>query len=199
MSEQEEKSLLIYRVKFIALIMVFLLPFIGGWLAFYVFDYRPGSKNYGQLVSPVRPMSFPVLASTNGRELKEDFWGKWTFVVLSDGDCGELCQSNLYYLRQMRVALGRDMDRVQNVLILNGAVSDELSQYLVEYPKLTVLSKVQQSLFNAFELPGLKPGVAPVLYLLDPDGNLMMTYSAVNEPSSILSDMRRLLKLSQIG
>lgn len=179
--------------------MVFLLPFVGGWLAFYVFDYRPVSQNYGDLVQPARPMSFPELSAEDGRVLKSEFWKKWSFVVLSTADCQELCQNNLYYLRQMRVALGRDMDRVQNVLILKQAVNNELSQFLVEYPKMTVISKVQQSFFNAFDLPDIKAGGSPVLYLIDPDGNLMMTYSAVNEPSSILSDMRRLLRISQIG
>lgn len=199
MSEPEKKSLLIYRIKFIALIMVFLLPFIGGWLAFYVFDYRPGSQNYGSLVQPARPMSFPEISAVDGRVLKSEFWNKWSFVLLSSSNCKELCQKNLYYLRQMRVALGRDMDRVQNILILKQSVDSELSQYLLEFPRMTVVAQANQSLFNAFELPGIKPGEAPVLYLLDPAGNLIMTYSADNEPSSILSDMRRLLRISQIG
>jgi len=199
MSEQEGQSLIIYRVKLIALISVFLLPFIGGWLAFYVFDYRPLSQNYGALVEPVRPMSLPVLTTQDGRELKEDFWKKWSFVVLMDEDCADLCRNNLFYLRQMRIALGRDMDRVQNVLMLKADVNDDLAKFLLEYPKMTVLSKVSQSLFDAFELPGIPPGKAPLMNLIDPHGNLMMTYSAVNDPASVLSDMRRLLKLSQIG
>ena len=199
MSEPKEKSLLIYRVKFIALIMVLVSPFIGGWLAFYVFDYRPVSQNYGELVQPVRPMSFPELSTEDGRLINSEFWNKWTFVVLANSDCKELCKNNLYYLRQMRVALGRDFDRVQNVLILGQEVDDELSKFLTEYPEMTVVSKAEKSLLNAFDLPGIQPGAEPVLYLLDPAGNLMMTYTAVNEPSSILSDMRRLLRISQIG
>lgn len=199
MNEPEKKSLLIYRIKLIGLMLAFLTPFIGGWLAFYVFDYRPVSQNYGELVKPVRAMSFPDLSADDGRLLKPEFWNKWTFVVLANSDCSELCKNNLYYLRQMRVALGRDFDRVQNVFILGQQVSVELSQFLTEYPSMTVIDKAEQSLLLSFDLPGIKPGEEPVLYLLDPAGNLMMTYSAVNEPSSVLSDMRRLLKLSQIG
>ncbi len=199
MKESEQKSLLIYRLKFIALILVFLLPFIGGWLAFYVFDYRPASQNYGELVQPVRSMVFPELVSTDGHRLEPEFWRKWSYVILVKGDCEELCRNNLYYLRQMRVALGRDMDRVQNVLISGQKVSDDLFKFLSEYPKLTVISQASQSLFKKFELAGIQPGEAPVLYLIDPAGNLMMTYPAVNEPSSVLSDIRRLLRISQIG
>lgn len=199
MSEPEKKSLLVYRIKFIVLILVFLLPFIGGWLAFYVFDYRPDSKNYGELVQPVRAMSFPELTSQDGRVLTNSFWKKWSFVILSNSQCDELCKKNLYYLRQMRVALGRDMDRVQNILISARIPDDDFVQFLTEYPKLTVINQANRDLMDAFKLPGIEPGETSVLYLIDPAGNLMMTYSAVNEPASILSDLRRLLRISQIG
>ena len=173
MAEQQEKSLLAHRIKFLALIAIFLVPFIASWLAFYVFDYRPGSKNYGDLVQPVRPLEFPLLNSRDNRRLD--------------------------YLRQMRVALGRDVNRVQNLLIMQNPVNRELDGFLTEYPNLTVIDQADQSLLESFRLPGIEPGETSILYLIDPAGNLMMTYPAVNDPSSILSDMRRLLKVSQIG
>jgi len=37
------------------------------------------------------------------------------------------------------------------------------------------------------------------IYLIDPLGNLMMSYSPRSEPKGILSDMKKLLKLSHIG
>ncbi len=199
MAEQQEKSLLAHRIKFLALIAIFLVPFIASWLAFYVFDYRPGSKNYGDLVKPVRPLEFPLLTSRDNRALDDAFWNKWTFVLLDKGDCAKLCRDNLYYLRQMRVALGRDVNRVQNLLIMQNPVNRELDGFLTEYPNLTVIDQADQSLLESFRLPGIEPGETSILYLIDPAGNLMMTYPAVNDPSSILSDMRRLLKVSQIG
>lgn len=196
---QSEKPPILYRLKLLALFSVFLLPFIAGWLALYVFDYRPDSKNYGDLVQPVRPLSFPLLTTLNDKQLDKNFWNKWTFVLLDKGKCINLCRENLYYLRQMRVALGRDMDRVQNLLIVGQAVDDDLSQFLTEYPKLTVINQAASALFEKFKLPGIETGESPMLYLIDPAGNLMITYPAVNKPKSILSDIRRLLKVSQIG
>jgi predicted proteasome-type protease len=64
---------------------------------------------------------------------------------------------------------------------------------------LSVVNQNNHEFYNDFVLPGKVPGAEPMLYLIDPAGNLMMTYPAVNDPSSILSDMRRLLKISQIG
>ena len=196
---EQPTSLLKYRLKFLGLIAVFISPFIAGWFAFYVFDYRPVSKNYGDLVTPVRPLALPALTDFKDNIAESDFWNKWTFVILMNEGCDDLCQNNLYYLRQMRIALGRDMDRVQNVLLLRDSVSKQLQTFLTDYPKLTVFPKVNANVFNQFELSESTPGATSILYLMDPAGNLMMTYSAINDPPSILSDMRRLLKLSQIG
>ena len=199
MSEQQEKSLLVHRLKFLALISIFILPFIAAWVALYVFDYRPDSKNYGDLVQPVRPLEFPPMTARDDRELDAEFWSKWTFVILDKGECAKLCRDNLYYLRQLRVALGRDVNRVQNLLIMQQTVGSDLSAFLGEYPDLTVIEQANRPLMEMFRLPDFEPGETSMLYLIDPAGNLMMTYPAVNDPSSILSDMRRLLKVSQIG
>ena len=199
MTEKENKKLLNHRIKFMAIILVFLSPFIAGWLAFYVFEIRPDSRHYGTLVEPVRPLSFPQVKTLDGGQTGSDFWRKWTFVVIDNDGCQQQCQQNLYYLRQMRIALGRDTSRVQNVLILNQSANTVLRQFLKEYPALTVMENPGSKITGLFDLPGVVVGVTPMLYLVDPAGNLMMTYPAINEPKSILSDLRRLLKVSQIG
>jgi hypothetical protein len=40
---------------------------------------------------------------------------------------------------------------------------------------------------------------APRVYLIDPLGNLMMSYAADAKPKGMLEDMKRLLRLSSIG
>jgi cytochrome oxidase Cu insertion factor (SCO1/SenC/PrrC family) len=199
MTEQENRKISNQRIKFIALILVFLSPFIAGWLAFYVFEVRPDSHHYGTLVEPVRPLSFPQLTSLDERQINPEFWRKWTFVVIDNDGCQQQCQQNLYYLRQTRIALGRDAERVQNVLMLNQPADEELRQFLEEYPALTVMQSPGSEITELFDVPGFTTGDTPMLYLIDPAGNLMMTFPAVNEPKSILSDLRRLLKVSQIG
>ena len=42
-------------------------------------------------------------------------------------------------------------------------------------------------------------GKEPRLYLVDPAQNLMMHYPAENDPDLILDDIKKLMKLSQIG
>jgi hypothetical protein len=40
---------------------------------------------------------------------------------------------------------------------------------------------------------------APRIYLIDPLGNLMMSYAADAKPKGMLEDLKRLLRLSSIG
>ena len=56
MNQEVTGRLFWHRVKFLALIVVFLSPFIGGWMALYVFEIRPSSGNYGTLIAPEPPV-----------------------------------------------------------------------------------------------------------------------------------------------
>ena len=201
MSTEESAKLFWYRVKLVALVVVFLSPFIGGWLALYVFDIRPQSGNYGELVQPVRKLSWPPLESIDGAHLQAGFGRKWTFLLFSAGTCSEKCRANLYYMRQIRALLGRDTARLQNVFISKQSLSEEMKKFLLEYPDLVVIEDNRdERLFSQFRIPGHdRVGESAKMYLVDPDQTLMMHYPEENEENRILEDIRKLMKLSQIG
>jgi hypothetical protein len=196
-----EHSLFWYRVKFLALIAVFLSPFSIGWLALSVFDIRPESGNYGSLVQPVQKIDWPPLASHDGRQFNDGFGRRWTFVIFSGRECGERCFSNLFYMRQIRTLLGKDTMRLQNVLITSAPLNEKLKTYLLDFPNLIVIEDNQQRrLYTQFHLQGLGDvGAEPRMYLVDPDQNLMMHYPPQSDQNRVLEDIKKLMKLSQIG
>lgn len=198
---EKGKSLFWHRVKFLGLIGIFLSPFIAGWMALYVFDIRPPSGNYGTLVTPVKKLSWPPLETIDGELVADGFGRKWTLLLFTDDGCAELCRSNLFYMRQLRTLLGRDTMRLQNVLISSDPLSAETLVYLQEFPNLKTIQDYRESaLYQQFEIEGLgEVGGEPRLYLVDPDQNLMMYYPAENDPDLILDDIKKLMKLSQIG
>ena len=198
---QHPPSLFWYRVKLLALIAVFLSPFIGGWLAFYVFELRPSSGNYGTLVQPVRKIDWPPLETVDGRRIEAGFGRKWTFVLIAGDRCTELCRDNLYYMRQIRILLGRDTQRLQNLLLSAETLDGEMREFLRDYPQFAVVESFRdRGFYRQFELDGVEPvGAAPRMYLVDPDQNLMMYYPAKNDHDRILEDLKKLMKLSQIG
>jgi hypothetical protein len=201
MKQDQPENLLWHRVKFLALIAVFLSPFIGGWMALYVFDIKPASGNYGTLVSPVKKLEWPVLETRDGEVLQGGFGRKWTLLLFAGNSCDELCRSNLFYMRQLRILLGRDTLRLQNVLVSAQPLSAEMAVYLEGFPNLKVIQGNQDpALYRQFQLEGLgEVGDAPRLYLVDPDQNLMMHYPAEINQDGVLGDIKKLMKLSQIG
>lgn len=201
MSAEQPKSLFWYRVKLLALITVFLAPFVGGWLAFYVFDLRPESGNYGMLVQPPKKIDWPVLTAVDGRRFEGGFGRRWSFLLFAGDECGQQCFGNLFYMRQIRTLLGRDTMRLQNVLITAQPLSEKMQVFLREYPNLVVIENNRdQSLYRQFSLEGYGDvGNSPKMYLVDPDQNLMMHYPAESDQNRMLEDIKKLMKLSQIG
>ena len=195
-----ENSLFWHRVKFIALVLVFISPFIAGWMALYVFELKPESINYGNLVRPVKKIDWPAMESMNGEKFENGFGRKWTFLLFLRESCAEQCQSNLFYIRQIKALLGRDTPRLQNVLVIAGAVDAELNTFLLDYPDLVVIQNSRESLYRQFQAPGIElVGSTPRLYLVDPDKNFMMYYPPEIDHYRVLDDIKKLMKLSQIG
>jgi len=201
MNQEESKSLLWHRIKFLALIAVFLSPFIGGWLALYVFDVKPSSGNYGALIAPVKRLNWPALETLDGQRYEAGFGRKWTLVLFAGDSCKELCRDNLFYMRQMRTLLGRDTLRLQNVLISSAPLSETTRVYLQDFPNLKVVENYSNDgFYSQFYLEGYgEVGSSPKMYLVDPDQNLMMHYPAENDQNRMLEDVKKLMKLSQIG
>ena len=198
----EGKSLFWHRVKLLGLIGVFLLPFIAGWLALYVFEIKPVSGNYGMLVQPVIKVEWPPMKSLKGQIYEGGFGRKWAFILIAGNRCSEACRSNLFYMRQSRTLLGRDADRLQNVLISSAGIDDDMKRFLKEYPDLVVIDKFKDlSLLSQFRADEASEtiGSTPKMYLVDPDQNFMMHYPADADEHRVLEDLRKLMKLSKIG
>ena len=201
MNEEESKQLRWHRIKLLALVLALLSPFIGGWLALYVFELRPESGNYGELVQPVKKMDWPMLETTAGEQLDSGFGRKWTFILFAGERCAEQCRSNLYYMRQIRALLSRDVERLQNVLVLAQPLDDEMRAFLVDYPDFKVIENNRDAkLYDQFQLGHAEAvGTREKSYLIDPDQNLMMHYPHQYDHYRVLEDMRKLMKISQIG
>ena len=118
---------------------------------------------------------------------------------MESGPCAEACRARLYDTRQVRLALDRDMKRVQRVFIAEDGCCD--AEFLHDqHPDLIKLQRTAAAPLLAL-LPQETTGAAraPRVYLIDPLGNLMMFYAADVKPKGILEDLKRLLRLSSIG
>ncbi len=184
-----------------------LLFFVPLGFAFYLYfgqgTWRPAALvNHGELLVPPRPLPPLVLPLAGSGATRPSFLlGKWTLLYVGPGVCGEHCRAALYNTRQVRLALNRDMDRVQRVFVASGACCDE--EFLKkQHPDLITARATAAAAPLLALLPtphGVAPDEAAQVYLIDPNGNLMMTYASDSKPKGMLEDLKRLLGLSQIG
>jgi hypothetical protein len=191
------------RRLLMGLALVFFGP-IG--LAFYLYyghsALQPaGRVNHGDFVDPPRPvpeLALPLLES--GTTPPGFLRGKWTLLTVGAGKCADQCLQKLYETRQVRLALDRDRDRVQRVFIAGPDCCDR--QFLrLEHPDLVaVQADASAALLAVLPRFGDVPAdAAGRIYVIDPLGNLMMSYASQANPKGLLEDMKRLLKLSHIG
>lgn len=189
------------RRLLIALALLFFAP-LG--LAFYLYyghgTWHPGGHvNAGELIQPPRPLPSLALPLWGSGTTQSNFLQrKWTFLYVLAGPCTDACRSRLYDTRQVRLALDRDMGRVQRVLIADPDCCDAWFMH-EQHPDLITISAGAAAAPLLALLPGPGGTQAPRLYLIDPLGNLMMSYAADTRSRGILEDMKRLLRLSSIG
>jgi hypothetical protein len=178
---------------------LFFVPVIAVFAMYYGGLWSPsGSAAKGELVHPARPLEVAGVQHADGKAANlETLQKKWSLIYIGDGRCDDACRIALTYGRQTRLAVGKDMDRVQRVFLSTGNCCDQA--YLGrEQPGLVILdasSPAAQSLLAQF--PGER---ATSLYIVDPYGNLMMRHDATQVINKdLLSDLKKLLKLSHIG
>lgn len=153
--------------------------------------------NYGQLIQPMLDFSQLKLKDAEDKALPTSVLsgGQWLILYVSKAPCAAVCQKNLYNIRQVWVALGKDMDRVQRVLITTSP------QTTPELKKLLAKDYVGTEHFftSAQQLDQFFAKTPGALYLVDPHKNVMMVYQADFVPKGLLADLKRLLNVSQIG
>jgi hypothetical protein len=171
------------RVKLVLLGLFFASPFALAWLAWWR-DWAPGAtSNYGELIEPRTLPGAPFTALR----------GKWVLVTLDAPACDAYCERKLYFMRQLRRAQGKNQERVERLWLLTGAGQPSAAlRAAIEGTHIAPAAQIAAE-FPAAGAP------ADHIYLVDPLGNLMLRYPREPDPSRMLKDLQRLLKVSGIG
>jgi hypothetical protein len=165
-------KLLRNRLLWVALICA--APIVLGTAAYW-FGWSPGgASNYGELLPPRPVAGFEPLR------------GKWVLVAFDAAACDAYCEKKLYFMRQVRRAQGKDMDRVARLWSITDGGK----------PRAELLAAIEGTRIEGRE-PAAFPGNAlDHIYLVDPMGNLMMRFPRDPDPSKMIKDLQRLLKYS---
>jgi len=174
---------------------------------------RFGTANHGDLITPPRSVSEAVFRHEGVAEvLWRDLPVKWRLLVVQRGEtCDMVCQQQLYQTRQIHLALGKDFNRVDRVLLGDTApdgvllVGDERSQGDAAKPRSLApwLAREHQGLTSLTLPPSMLEALVPEVsvsraqwYVVDPAGWIMMRMSDELHYKDVISDLRFLLKHS---
>lgn len=186
------------RWKLFAVLAVCAAPMIFSYLSYYVIK-PSGRTNYGTILDP-RLYPMPAL---NGKLLSGEpkeldaYKGKWIMLQLDSGACAQECQKKLYNMRQLRLAQGKEMDRIERVWLL----TDERSVAPTLVSQFDGMRILKNDLSAVQKWLPTEPGTVlnDHIYLIDPLGNLMMRFPKDADPQRMKKDIARLLRASAIG
>lgn len=180
------------------LILIFGLPLALAWLVFQLHAGSfKGGLEHGELITPAQQFSPPPMSNGQGEAISGDlFRGKWTLVyhtpdhktnsVPSQANpCDQHCLDLMDTLSRIRLAQDRAMREVRIVLAL--PTTEESPQ--------TDGTKWVDSNIHVVTTDHW-PLVPGSVYIVDPQGFLVLRYPPGFEPTGLLKDLKHLLKLA---
>jgi cytochrome oxidase Cu insertion factor (SCO1/SenC/PrrC family) len=185
--------------------MLFIIALICGapiaisYFTYYVIKPKGGTTSYGTLIEPQRPIPGALMVTgDDGHQVPlTTLRGRWLLISVNGGACDEACATKLYFMRQVRVTQGEERDRVVTVWLRtdDASVPDKVK---TAYPDMRMLRADPASVAAWLPATGTTQDTDHI-YVVDPNGNLMMRFPAHPDPSKIKQDVTRLLKWSSIG
>lgn len=187
------------RLKLLAILLACSVPVLVAYFVFYV--VRPqGAAGFGELITPVRPVPAALGTGLDGAKLPlSSLKAQWLLVKVDGGACVQDCQKQLLVLRQFRLMLGKDMDRMDWLWLINdqAPVEPTLAAGL-KHDSATVLRVAPEVLENWLPTPAGKVQ-QDFIYVVDPMGNTMMRFPSRLDTASAAKakrDMEHLLRAS---
>lgn len=173
-------------------------PLIFSYLTYYIIKPQ-GRTNYGDLIDP-RAYPIPELgiSTLDGKPAAlTDFKGKWIMLQVNGGDCQKACKDKLYYMRQLRLTQGKEMERIERVWLITD--KEPLQTVLMREYEGTHMLRVDPAKLAAWLPVDASNSAADHYYMIDPLGNLMMRFPKNPDANKIKKDISKLLKASRIG
>ena len=179
----------------LVVLLVCVAPIVASYFTYYVI--RPdGRRNFGELIDPQR-----ALPAITGRTLEgqtvplPSLKGQWLLLTVAGGGCDASCEKNLYFQRQMREALGKEMGRVDRVWLITDDAP--VAPGLLPALKGATVLRVPPAALAQWLQPGKGSDLQNHLYLVDPIGNWMMRFPADLDAAAAAKakrDLDRLLR-----
>lgn len=199
------------KTPLIIIILMSLAPVIAALLVYFNPEWRPeGSDAYGQLIEPQRPMpaaqNLP-LTTLDGKPFDlSSLKGKWLMLVADGANCPDSCARKLFIVRNTHASQGKHVERLSRIWFITD--DEPVPEKVLEAYKGTVMVRVNPAVLQQFLLGGssgsmtpeqARKALEPLIWVIDPLGNLILQYPPVVDPELFRKDIRKLIQNSRIG
>ncbi len=162
---------------------MFAAPGIAAYFFFHHPEWLGTSKvNKGTLLSPA-----VALNSLDGQD-------KWKIVFLSPDGCKKECLQHLNILARVRLALGRKLYQVDELLVLDeqsASLAEEIKPLLKEQDiNVVTLSSAEMAKMNDFPADTR-------IFIANPENYLILSYKLEGNPDDLYKDLKLLLSTSE--
>lgn len=183
MQSQKKKTALVT----IALIIIFALPILLAQLFFMHPNWVSSKTNRGILLRQKVTMTDLSQQSWPNNDFKQ-----WTLALLYPSHCTRLCQRQLVTLNNIRKATGKNQLRVTRALIQFRQSPAPLIIKKTGINHWEISKKAFDTKMGQKTLPKVQTNGS--VYIISPQGELVLAYPSLKQPKAILKDLKRLLK-----
>jgi cytochrome oxidase Cu insertion factor (SCO1/SenC/PrrC family) len=177
------------RTQALLVLLVCAMPVLLGTLIFYL-SPPTGRTNYGQLLTPA-PLALDARLESGALFDRDQIDGRFWLVSVDTTPCGDTCRDKLLLMRQMKLAQGKDSGRLERLWIVPGDQPAEAPEAILAGVRVARVA-AGDDWRKAF------PDADPTrrLYVVDPLGNLMMSFPFPPEEKRMLRDIEKLLRIN---
>lgn len=176
------------------------------------------TSNKGQLINPPADISALDMRDSEGnpafRSFEEELAAldeteeyeikPWLLVYVTADQCDAACEERVYFLQQLHIALGKNIQRVRRYYL--SAASEPINSetallFRENFPSMGIAYSNATTIENNMRDVGaqLSLGDQDYVILIDPVGNVMMYYTEDKSAEDIMADLETLLKYSSLG
>lgn len=183
MNQTDQKLARKNRLIMLLLLAIFLAPALGSWLLYENVDrLHLGTTNRGEFVQPPRPVDPAGLGLPQGY-LTHHF----TLIYVGAGPaCAAACSQALQVMQATRLSLGEQTHDVQQLYLPAGTPDPKLVRQDAALTAADVAGKPALKAFDGADSP-------KYIYLVNPQGFVVLRYPLAEDPKWLLQDLRHLL------
>jgi hypothetical protein len=171
------------RLMLALIVSLLALPFAIGAGLYFGGWQPPRISHHGHLLTPPRLLPEQILRST-GKNSE-----KWILLLNVRGSCTAECAGRLDEMRRIHVALYKNMGRLSRAVLTDQPNDPALLALRGSQPDLLLLTASSEEL----------AGIAEPLLVVDPQGQMIMTYPPDASAQGVRADLERLLKYAWTG